>query len=856
VTFDELHREIQDALRGDLKRAGTLVRRFERDAQKRGRPLDRAMAIFERAQFDDVCGRTQAASDGYRRARRAFGRLYATRHAFAADLGMVAIEAQGGNRRAVRTTARRLRRTATDPILAAAAELAIGGATLQIGDLGEAESAFRSVLGHIPRSKKTPAPLFRAQARLNLAICLTRRGHVAAGLRAAAVAEGAFTRLGVTAEADAARHTHGWILGVSGDAEGALAALGEAEKAFTRGRDPIRAALVELDRSLVHTWMGDFRVAADEARTASRNLRRRGQSMDAARADLAAARADLAAGRTRRARAAAHRARETCRSSGDRAGAAIANVILGHNLARAERVLADRGYWLAAVEALLAHARSLPPRRGARRLEERLHNYPRVLTSWIRADLDQTRARVPGADRIPLLRRAARAAEDLRGRAPTTRLRATTLSSHLEIYVDLAAELLARNRPQDRREAFVMLDAVRARTLREEVGGLAGNALERPKVRALRERLESLWRVLEHDEALLSDIRLSRVEAIREVAACERALIRASRGSAPGPIRRRPTELPATPTLAFSVLHDRLVGTLAADGDVWAWDCGPIRALLHELERFHFQITRRLFGTEDVAAADRSLAELSRRLLDNAPPLDERRLVVVLPPVLGAIPVEALPYDGAPLGEKCVIVHSPCACGSPRVERADGPSLVVGIGGHDLPEVAHETAFVARRIGAATVLEGESADRQSVLNALPGKRLIHVAAHARAREDVPPLSALRVHNGWLAAADLRGGLEGAIVVLSGCRTGDPGLRWHDEGMAGFPRALLAAGASTVVASRWEMADDIAHRWMRAFYDVPRNTPTADAVAIAGRRMRRRYPHPADWCAFLAIRGVT
>jgi CHAT domain-containing protein len=100
------------------------------------------------------------------------------------------------------------------------------------------------------------------------------------------------------------------------------------------------------------------------------------------------------------------------------------------------------------------------------------------------------------------------------------------------------------------------------------------------------------------------------------------------------------------------------------------------------------------------------------------------------------------------------------------------------------------------------------------------------------------------------------GLRRALVVLSACRTGDPSLRFRGEALGGFPRALLAAGAAGVVASRWEVPDRVAHAWMRAFYDALGTSAPEAALARAALALRRTHPHPADWAAFLLVRGVS
>ena len=119
------------------------------------------------------------------------------------------------------------------------------------------------------------------------------------------------------------------------------------------------------------------------------------------------------------------------------------------------------------------------------------------------------------------------------------------------------------------------------------------------------------------------------------------------------------------------------------------------------------------------------------------------------------------------------------------------------------------------------------------------------------------LSALRSLDGWITAQDLGElSLDGALVVLSACRTGDPALQWRGEALAGFPWALIGAGASALVASRWEVRDEVAYAWMRLFYRELRSATPDVAAALSGRAVRKQFPHPADWAAFLTIRGIT
>jgi hypothetical protein len=508
---------------------------------------------------------------------------------------------------------------------------------------------------------------------------------------------------------------------------------------------------------------------------------------------------------------------------------AQADVILGKGLAAAERTLLARGHRLAALDALLARARAMAPRAGARLLGRRARLYPPVLRQWALPELHHLRG-----DH----RRAFRAAEELRRLAPTGSLRAATLAAHLHVYEARARELLDRG---DAQGAFLVLDALRARTLREELGREAPGAAESPRIAELRRKLEALWRSLERREHEGEDLRRAEPRLLGEVARCERDLVRALEDAeAPLAAGNGSASPPRDPCLAWSVVAGEVVGFLARGGGVASWPCGPLARLRADLDAFRFQVTRRIHGVEDPAPALAALERLGRALLPPEPP-STGRVCAILPAELGALPVEAL-LPG------CTVSYAACASLAGRPRGVRGPALAIGLDADRLPEVAGEVALVPR----AEVIVDPT--RDAVLEAVRGKRLVHIAGHAEAREDLPLMSALRVAGGWITAADFAGRRLPALFVLSACRTGDPSLLFRGETLGGFPRSLLAAGCNGIVASRWEVRDSVAASWMGYFYDELRRSAPDVATAAAARRVRERFPHPADWAAFLFLWG--
>jgi tetratricopeptide (TPR) repeat protein len=827
-----LEQRARAALRRDPAEAARLIGRLKARARRADDVEGLARAQLLRAELDLLSGRAVRASHGFAEAARGSRTVR-----LAAGLGAIQAHAQAGDAGAVRSGIRSLRRHGGDAFQTAVCESAIAGALSALGDDAGAERSLVTAVKSLARRRDTRSATVRATARHNLAVRLARRGAVAEALKELSTAEGTFRRLGLDAWVARAVRNRGWVLGLAGRAEEAFAQLADARAAFEARGDKRSAALVRLDEAELALRLGAFARADDDARKAARSL----PPLEAGRAQLVAARSCAGLGRKATARRTAQRAREVFAAAGDRTGRAMADVVLGNDLARAERTLRETGHWLAALEALAARA----PRPAT--LRRALPRYPAPLRRWLEPQLHAAQAR--GRLRIRNLRRAYRAAERLRALAPTTALRAHTLAAHAAIYTDLATELIARGTARDRREAFLVIDALRARTLRDRMEREAPGLALDPRLRSLRQRLESLWRALEREDTDTGDRRAAGLAVYRELAACEREFIRHwERGQRSPAVASAGARLPSTPCLSLAVLANGRVAVLyAADGAVEAWDAGSARTLRDGIDAFEFQVNRRLYGADDPATALRILREMSSRVIGSRRVAD--RLCVVLPPELGRLPVEALPAL-----EHARIAQVPYSTGS-STGWDGGATLLVGIESERLKDVRGEIGDLRRRFPAARVLAGPAARREAILDGIAGHRLIHIAGHAHARDDLPPLSGLRVADGWVTATDLGAtSLDGALVVLSACRTGDPSLRWNGESLGGFPRALLGAGAAGVIASRWEIVDSVARAWMRAFYDGLRDGPPDEALWCASRRMRRTCPHPADWAAFQCTYG--
>ena len=107
-------------------------------------------------------------------------------------------------------------------------------------------------------------------------------------------------------------------------------------------------------------------------------------------------------------------------------------------------------------------------------------------------------------------------------------------------------------------------------------------------------------------------------------------------------------------------------------------------------------------------------------------------------------------------------------------------------------------------------------------------------------------------DGVLTAEEVTGlDLDGTeLVVLSACQTGlgtvEPG-----EGVFGFRRSFVLAGARTVILSLWQVPDDPTRELMDDLYRLLRDgRPRAEALREAKLCLRTRYPDAASWAAFI------
>ena len=158
---------------------------------------------------------------------------------------------------------------------------------------------------------------------------------------------------------------------------------------------------------------------------------------------------------------------------------------------------------------------------------------------------------------------------------------------------------------------------------------------------------------------------------------------------------------------------------------------------------------------------------------------------------------------------------------------------------------------------------GFDANRELVMsNSLADYRILHIATHAFYDSKRPERSSIllstvdergRPENGFLQLRDIYNlDLSADIVVLSACQTA-LGRDVRGEGLVGFTRGFMYAGAQSVVASLWKVDDEATADLMGHFYKgmIEDGLPPAAALRRAQIELlqQKRWQAPYYWAAF-------
>lgn len=238
-------------------------------------------------------------------------------------------------------------------------------------------------------------------------------------------------------------------------------------------------------------------------------------------------------------------------------------------------------------------------------------------------------------------------------------------------------------------------------------------------------------------------------------------------------------------------------------------------------------------------------------------------------------PLHYLPFNALSDGKRYLVdTHSirllPSASvlrflGRPKVG-GNGELLVLGnpdVGdpNMDLPGAEAEARQLAKIWGGSNVLLRKLASETVVRNAGRDYSHLHFASHGQFDAEHPLNSRLllagdQFNDGSLTVGELYElRLNADMVTLSACETGLGKIASGDD-VVGLTRGFLYAGASSIVASLWEVADDPTAYIMVEFYKNLKKMDKASALRQAQIATRKKYPHPLYWAAFQLTGSAT
>ena len=178
-----------------------------------------------------------------------------------------------------------------------------------------------------------------------------------------------------------------------------------------------------------------------------------------------------------------------------------------------------------------------------------------------------------------------------------------------------------------------------------------------------------------------------------------------------------------------------------------------------------------------------------------------------------------------------------------------------------LPGAREEVEMIGRILNVPP-LTGEMATKHEVLKRISSVALVHIAAHGKmetgevilapntTRENPQP----HEEDYLLTMKDvIEAGLRARLVVLSCCHTARGEVM--AEGVVGMARALLGAGARSVVVTLWAIGDEGTLEFMSFFYDaLAKGKKASEALNQAMKCMREieEFKEVIYWAPFVLI----
>lgn len=330
-------------------------------------------------------------------------------------------------------------------------------------------------------------------------------------------------------------------------------------------------------------------------------------------------------------------------------------------------------------------------------------------------------------------------------------------------------------------------------------------------------------------------------------------------------LQQRVSHMRDSTAVVFSVLRSGVRAWTADDRGIneFALNIDPT-LLQHQARTFYELCSDPHSSPAKVKEAGRRLYKVMVQPL--ASHLDSKRILFIEGDgFLSALPWTALSSpDGRYLGDSFMIASTPglfrrqsvgsaslhpktlfVAPGSVRFEGATYPNLAGAF---------EEITTISRWYPHYIELTGSNATKSAVLKLLPKVDIFHFAGHAITRDNGGELLVRAGKSGELISSRELENLHllhGTLVVLSACSTAKAPQDFTRDPQ-GLVYAFLKAGASYVIASKWDVDSASTRNFMAHFYaGLNSGLHPYEALKNAQDYMQSttRFSHPSLWSSF-------
>jgi CHAT domain-containing protein len=431
-------------------------------------------------------------------------------------------------------------------------------------------------------------------------------------------------------------------------------------------------------------------------------------------------------------------------------------------------------------------------------------------------------------------------------------------------YSELTALLLADGRNE---EAFAYVERAKARALVDLLASQKNINAAGGKARQIKTTLAELIRA---EDDLVVVARAADKEGINKTRSIVLALKKDLQEKAPELASLVCVTTPATAEIQSKIKEDETLLEYYFTGSDWyvfivtGKTITAKKLAAPDLEKNINALRRNITNRNSLALNQQTSILYGQLFASASPAIKTKKLIIVPHGVLHYLPFAALSSGKEYLIDIFSIRMLPSASVLSYLKESakqdDKGALILGNPKLDNPKydlqfAQDEALAIGKILPKSKVLLGADATESNLKLLGSQYSLIHLAAHGAFDIDNPLNSALLLaadkdNDGMLKAGELYNlSLNADLVTLSACETALGKVATGDD-VVGFTRGFLYAGARSLISSLWQVDDQATRDLMVGFYSNLKMISKDEALRQAQLQVKKQYPHPYYWSAFL------